>query len=195
MDRGYDYQDAELATARARLTDKAHAGDSKAQGDLTKVKKRQRSLEARKQAALAVLRREPELIASGEVTFLAHALVVPLTDPEDRKRHDAEVEALAVKVAWAFEEAAGACVQDVSTPPLAVRAGLIEHPGFDLLSERPGKGRRAIEVKGRGGNRRRGADGERVGEGVQPPRPLLAVRRFRLRQPEPPIGPRAGPVR
>jgi superfamily II DNA or RNA helicase len=149
--RGYSYQDAELATVRARLTEKARAGDSKAQGDLTRVKNRQRSLEARKQAALALLRREPGLIAAGEVTFLAHALAVPSADPEDRKRHDADVEAVAVKVAWAHEEAAGARVQDVSTPPLAVRAGLAEHPGFDLLAERPVEGRRAIEVKGRAG--------------------------------------------
>src|SRR5262249_56085152 len=113
-------------------------GERKGEGDLTKVKNRQRSLEARKQAALALLRREPELIAPGEVTFLAHALAVPSADPEDRKRHDADVEALAVKVAWAFEEAAGASVQDVSTPPLAVRAGLVEHPGVDLLAGRPG---------------------------------------------------------
>jgi hypothetical protein len=149
--RGYAYQDAELATVRARLTEKARAGDAKAQGDLTRVKARQRSLEARKQAALALLRREPELIAPGEVTFLAHALAVPSADPEERRRHDADVEAVAVKVAWAHEEAAGALVQDVSTPPLAVRAGLAEHPGFDLLSERQVEGRRAIEVKGRAG--------------------------------------------
>src|SRR5207253_7970005 len=60
-------------------------------------------------------------------------------------------EAIAVKVAWAHEVTAGALVQDVSTPPLAVLAGLAEHPGFDLLSERPGDGKRAIEVKGRAG--------------------------------------------
>jgi hypothetical protein len=151
VSRGYGYQDAELATVRARLTEKALAGDSKAAGDLTRVKNRQRTLEARKQVALALLRRELELIAPGEVTFLAHALAVPSADPEDRKRHDADVEAIAVKVASAHEEAAGSRVQDVSTPPLAVRAGLTEHPGFDLLADRPAEGRRAIEVKGRAG--------------------------------------------
>ena len=31
--------------------------------------------------------------------FWAHALVVPTDDPEDKKRFDAEVEAIAVKVA------------------------------------------------------------------------------------------------
>jgi superfamily II DNA or RNA helicase len=147
--RGYDYQDAELAQARARLSDKARAGDPKARGDITKIRDRQRSLEARKQAALAVLRREPELIVPGEVVFLAHALVVPTAAPEDRQRHDADVEARAVQVAWSFEAMAGATVQDVSTPDKAVMAGLAQHPGFDLLSHRPTEGKRAIEVKGR----------------------------------------------
>jgi hypothetical protein len=149
--RGYDFQDAELMTRRARVNEKARAGDAKAKGDLTKIKEQQRSLAVRKAAALAVLRREPELIVPGEVTFLAHALVVPSSDPADRMRHDADVEAIAVKVAWAHEVMAGAAVQDVSTPPLAVQAGLVEHPGFDLLSHRPVDGKRAIEVKGRAG--------------------------------------------
>src|SRR6202030_1920756 len=108
-----------------RLTEKVRAGDVRAQGELTKVKNRQRSLEARRRTALGLLRREPELIAAGEVTFLVHAIAVPSADPEDRKRHDADVEAVAVKVAWAFEEAARATVQDVSTPDRAVRAGLV----------------------------------------------------------------------
>ena len=56
-----------------------------------------------------------------------------------------------MKVAWAFEEAAGAVVKDVSKPHLARAAGLEENPGFDLLSDRPGDGERGIEVKGRVG--------------------------------------------
>ncbi len=147
--RGYEFQDAELMTRRAKVNEKARTGDPKAKGDLTKIKDQQRSLTVRKEAALAVLLREPNLIVPGEVTFLAHALVVPSSDPEDRKRHDADVEAIAVKVAWAHEVMAGSTVQDVSTPPLAVQAGLVEHPGFDLLSHRPVDGKRAIEVKGR----------------------------------------------
>jgi hypothetical protein len=58
------------------------------------------------------------------------------------------VEATAVAVARAYEEAAGAVVLDVSTPPLAREAGLCDYPGFDLWSLRR-EGRRAIEVKGR----------------------------------------------
>jgi hypothetical protein len=99
VERGYDYQDSELAQARSKLRKKAQAGDPKAKGDLTKIKDRQRALAARRDDALAVLRREPEPIEANEVVFLAHALVVPTDDPEDKKRFDAEVEAIAVKVA------------------------------------------------------------------------------------------------
>ena len=147
--RGYDYQDAELASTRARLTEKVRGGDVRAKGELTRVKERQRGLAARREGALAVLRREPELIAPGQVEFLAHALVVPSSDPEERKRHDAEIEAIAVRVAWTYEEALGATVKDVSTPALARSAGLPEHPGFDLLSVRTDGQELAIEVKGR----------------------------------------------
>ena len=151
VERGFDYQDSELAQARAKLREKAQAGDPRAKAEFTKIKDRQKALAARRENALAVLRREPELIEANEVVFLAHALVVPSDDPEDKKRFDAEVEAIAVKVAWAFEEAAGAVVKDVSKPHLARAAGLEDHPGFDLLSNRPGEGSRGIEVKGRAG--------------------------------------------
>ncbi len=151
VERGYDYQDAELAQARSKLREKAQAGDPRAKAEFERIKDRQKALAARRENALAVLRREPELIEANEVAFLAHALVVPSDDPEDKKRFDAEVEAIAVKVAWAFEEASGAVVRDVSKPHLARAAGLEDHPGFDLLSNRPGDGSRGIEVKGRAG--------------------------------------------
>ncbi len=151
VSRGFEYQDAELAQARGKLRDKALAGDPRARGEMTKIRDRQKALSARSEAALAALRREPELIGADEVSFLAHALVVPTDDPEERKRYDAEIEAIAVKVAWAFEEAAGAMVKDVSKPHLARAAGLEENPGFDLLSDRPGRFQRGIEVKGRVG--------------------------------------------
>jgi len=151
VSRGFEYQDAELAQSRGKLRDKAQAGDPRAKGELTRIKDRQKALAARREAALAVLGREPELIVADEVMFLAQALVVPTDDPEDRKRYDAEVEAIAVRVARAFEEDAGAVVKDVSKPLLARAAGLDDNPGFDLLSHRPGEGDRGIEVKGRAG--------------------------------------------
>ena len=50
-----------------------------------------------------------------------------------------------------FEEALGARVQDVSRPEGARKAGLTNHPGFDVLSVHPNGERRCIEVKGRAG--------------------------------------------
>ena len=151
LTRGYDYQDAELAAARSKLSEKARAGDARAKAELTKIKERQDSLAQRREDALAALRREPELIAPGSVTFLAHALVVPSSDPADKKQQDAEVERIAVQVASAYEEANGATVRDVSTPDRARAAGLTDHPGFDLLSHRADGEKRPIEVKGRAG--------------------------------------------
>jgi hypothetical protein len=168
--RGFDYQELELAAARAKHSEKARsglsagghaqAGNRKAIEALNEVKRQQRQLAGRRDNALAVLRREPELIAPGSITFVAHALVVPSSDPLDREQHDINVEIAAVKVAQAFEEAAGAKVLDVHTPDLARFAGLPDNPGFDLLSIRPAcagtadrsdKEKRAIEVKGRAG--------------------------------------------
>ena len=98
-----------------------------------------------------MLRREPELIIPGEITILAHALVVPSSDPEDQKRYDANIEALAMQVVQAYEEALGAIVHDVSTAERAMAAGLEAWPGFDLRSHRPSGEILAIEVKGRTG--------------------------------------------
>ena len=149
LEAGFDYQAIELATARARWTEKAQAGDPKAKGEITRIKERQRRLAEQRQAALDRLVNEPELIGVGEVTFLAHALVLPSTDPEDKRRQDAEVEAIAVQVASAYEVGRGASVRDVSTTDRAVAAGLEPHPGYDLLSHRPDGSELAIEVKGR----------------------------------------------
>lgn len=150
--RGFDYQEAELAAARVKQSEKSRSGNAAAIKALKEIKEQQRSLAQRRDVALATIRREPELIAPGHLTFLAHALVVPSSDPEDLKRHDAEVEKVAMDLALAFEEAAGATVKDVHTPELARAAGLTDNPGFDLLSIYPDgdiRGQRAIEVKGR----------------------------------------------
>jgi SNF2 family DNA or RNA helicase len=82
---GYDFQVAELAERRNRCTDAARAGDAHAQGEITRITSRQRMLVVRQGEALSVLRREPELIAPGDVTFLAHALVLPSTEAAEAK--------------------------------------------------------------------------------------------------------------
>lgn len=147
--RGFEYREMELATARVKHSAKARSGNRKAIDALEAVKRQQRELAANRDSALATLRREPELVVPGEIRFIAHALVVPSSDPEDIKRHDIDVERHAMEVVRAFEESVGAKVIDVHTPELARLAGLPENPGFDLLSIRPGNEQRSIEVKGR----------------------------------------------
>ncbi|MFW6150174.1 MAG: helicase-related protein [Chloroflexota bacterium] len=146
---GFDYQEAELLQSRAKLRERADAGDTAAKRALEGVKRKQRAIAAQRERALAILRREPELVEVGEVTFLAHALVLPSTDPVERERHDQEIERIAMQVARNYEESLDGKVNDVSTPELARLAGFEKPPGFDLLSHRPGGEKRCIEVKGR----------------------------------------------
>jgi len=150
--RGFDFQEAELAAARQAQSEKARSGNKAAQNELAKIKTHQKEIAASRAMALAAIRREPELIGPGDVTFVAHALIVPSTNPDDLEQHDAQVEQVAMDLARAYEEAAGAVVKDVHTPELAHAAGLTDNPGFDLLSIYPtgdARGHRAIEVKGR----------------------------------------------
>jgi len=149
--RGFDFQEAELAAARTKLAPKAREGNKAAAQHLSEIREQQRALSQRRDRALAILRREPELIVPGEVELIAHALVVPSTDQADIERHQAHVEQIAMDLVRAFEEAAGAKVRFVHTPELARAAGLPDHPGFDVLSVRPSNDRRCIEVKGRAG--------------------------------------------
>ncbi len=148
VNRGFDFQAAELTAARAHLTDKARSGDPGAGIELARVKARQRGITAARASRLAEIRSEPERVRPGKFEFLVHALVVPAQDPEEVERFDAEVEEVAMSVAASWEERLGADVKDVSRPDLARRAGLPNWPGFDLLSLHPSE-RRAIEVKGR----------------------------------------------
>ena len=147
--QGYDHQEAELAAVRSKLSQKAREGNKAAAQHLAEVKAQQRALSARKERSLTVLHREPELIVPGDVDFIAHALVVPSTDKADQEEHEHSVEQVAMDLTRAYEEAAGAKVKFVHTPPLARAAGLSDHPGFDVLSIHPNGERRCIEVKGR----------------------------------------------
>jgi len=151
LDRGFQLQEGELAELRTQWKQRAENGDAKGKMELERIKEKQRDAANRHEAVMAAARREPDFVAVGDVRFLAHALVVPSSDPEDRKRHDAEVEAIAIRVAMAHEEARGGTPRNVSTAELARAAGLQDYPGFDLVSERLGGEERAIEVKGRAG--------------------------------------------
>lgn len=148
--RGFDYQEADLAAVRAKLRERAMAGDGRAQLELERVRAQQRALEERRDAAIAALADEVASIGVGVVEVFAHALVVPSDSPEDVRRRDEEIERIAISYAEQYELASGAIqVVDVSTPERARAAGLPDRPGFDLLSLRPGEERRCIEVKGR----------------------------------------------
>jgi len=158
LQRGFAYHEAELAIERSRRAEKAREGDPRARHLLERVKERQRNLAAQRERACAELMMEPDLIRAEEPVFIAHALVIPSTDPEERKRHDREVEKIAMLKAIGFEEEHGRLVVDVSTPEKAVLQGLEAWPGFDLLSrhasgqaENGEGGPNAIEVKGRAG--------------------------------------------
>jgi SNF2 family DNA or RNA helicase/DNA-binding XRE family transcriptional regulator len=151
LQRGFAYHEAELAIERSRRAEKARNGDPRAQHLLDRVKERQRNLSAQRERASAELIMEPDLVQADEPEFVAHVLVVPSTDPEERKRHDSEIEKLAMLKAIGFEEERGRLVVDVSTPQKAVMQGLEEWPGFDLLSRNGKAGPDAIEVKGRAG--------------------------------------------
>ena len=155
--RGFDYQAAELAAARARLTERVQGGDHRVRDELARVRERQRNLSTARANRLDELQAEPDNIRPGEVEFLVHALVVPSRAPEDAEQYDADVEAIAVEVATAYEQRFNSRVTDVSRPESARRAGLTDWPGFDLLARRPPVGDNspkelAIEVKGRRGH-------------------------------------------
>jgi len=149
--RGCDFQEAELAAARAKLAPRARTGNAGAAAELSRIKTQQRELSARRERTLAVIRREPELLVPGDVRFIAHALVVPSTEAADRERLDANIEQIAMEHIKASETACGATIRFVHTPALARAAGLPENPGFDILSIRPNGERRCIEAKGRAG--------------------------------------------
>ena len=151
VNRGFDYEAAELASARSRLTAQARAGDSKANARLGDVKARQRLQAACRARRQAELTGESDIAGAGEVEFLVHALVVPAQNNEDSDRYDADIEAIAMEVAIDYERSFGADVKDVSKPKLARRVGLPDWPGFDVLSVGDCAERRRIEVKGRAG--------------------------------------------
>lgn len=148
---GFAYEEAELARARTLWRDRAKSGSVEAKERMSAIRRRQTELEARRDAAIARLRVEPEEIVSRECSFVAHAYVLPTTDPAVRERFDADVEARAMAFVRGYEEAVGARVHDVSKPEGARRAGLADHPGFDLLALHASGERRCIEVKGRAG--------------------------------------------
>lgn len=151
INRGFDFQEADLAAARAKLSPKAREGNKAAAQHLAEIKDQQRAISSRKEKIVTTLRREPELIVPGDVKFIAHALVITSSEQADIERHHDNVEQIAMDLVRAYEEASGAKVKFVHTPELALAAGLPSNPGFDILSIHSNGSRRCIEVKGLSG--------------------------------------------
>ena len=130
--RGCDHKAAELIAKRRRASRQARAGDTEAAVELARVKEEQRRFAADKQRRLELLHKEPSLVMAGEADMLAHALVLPTRNPADRQHHTALVEDIAMRLAQAREEAAGAAVRDVSRP--SWRGGLGSATGLGSTS-------------------------------------------------------------
>jgi len=149
LKQGYHYKDAELAKTRTRLNEKAREGHVASKNEMEKIKRRQKQLWEELERSLAIVRREPGLIFPGEVSFLAHALVVPSSKDEDAKKYDADIERIAMEMVRVFEEERGSIAKDVSISTLAISNGLPEYPGFDYLIHRKDGQTINVEVKGR----------------------------------------------
>ena len=155
------------------------------------MKDEQRRLAADKDRRLRLVQTEPSRVVAGDAELVAHALVLPTGDVDDRRRHDAKVEEIAMRIAQAHDEASGAATHDVSRPDLARRAGLGDWPGFDLLSVAPAGARRAIEVKGRARTGDIELTENEWAKACNLRAGYWALRRLRLR--DAPAAPRAGP--
>ncbi len=153
---GFGLLAAQAARRRKELAKRVAGSGADSPDDadaLEKAKRGQQVVSGQRRLALDQLSAAPERIVPGGVRFLAHALVVPagIHGTGDVDRYDARVEEVAVGVAAAWEREHGGSVRDVSKPALARVAGFSDWPGFDLVSDRPGRERRHIEVKGRAG--------------------------------------------
>ena len=149
LTRGFDYQEAELAAARSEYSAKARGGDTRSRTELERIRDRQREIVAQRECAFATLDGEAARVDIGDIELLTNVIVVPSSRIEDVKHRDDAIEAIAVQLAMAHEASRGAMAIDVSTPAAARAAGLVDHPGFDLLSRHPNGEERFIEVKGR----------------------------------------------
>jgi hypothetical protein len=128
---------------RRRLKEDVARGVPAAKSKLDRLEAELATLDDARDAAIAALHQESDLLDFSPVTVYARALVLPLPPEEAERRRDVQAEAVAIKEAREFEEALGAFVEDVSDPHLAM--------GYDLRSHRPDGTVRYIEVKGRAG--------------------------------------------
>ena len=151
---GFAQQEAELLRRRKTLKAAVEGGSAQASMEFAAVKDRLSALTTDREAKLVEIDAAPETVAVGDVRFVAHALVIPSLDADDKAQYEEAIETTAMRFAMIYERSLGAKVSDVSKPALAIHAGLGAAPlGFDLLSTRSASGPaeevRCIEVKGR----------------------------------------------
>lgn len=140
--KGFDLCAAKLAEQRAGAARRARDGDAAAQLRLAEVKAQQAELQEERTSVLLREQRRSDLLEVTSFERIAVGLVIPDESPEAKEGYDANIEAIAVRVARNYEvERYSAQVIDVSAPHLA--------KGYDLESHRANGEVVGIEVKGR----------------------------------------------
>jgi len=141
--QSYNLRLAEGMEQRMKLKQEVEKGTPAADTKLRRLMTELSALDAVRDAAIADLKKEYELVTLGPVTIYSRALVLPDPIVTAERKAQAEAEQIAVALARKYEEERGAVVEDVSNPALAM--------GFDLRATRPDGTVRYIEVKGRSG--------------------------------------------
>jgi len=130
-----------ILDAQGRLIDyetRRAKGELVPEVEITNEQRRKEEYEARKRALEEEILRETSLLlATPEI--LGVARVVPKAPDDPRMRSDAEIEAIGMDVAMAYERGQGRTPEDVSA----------QNVGYDIRSEAPDGTVRYIEVKAR----------------------------------------------
>ncbi len=137
----FNLLEVELLEQREKLQDALQKAIPAAKSKLDRCEGELDDIKQRKHEALQALLTEPDTLELSSVAILARALVMPMTDENDRKVRNDVIEQIAVDVVTRYETGLGAECEDVSNPML--------RKGFDLLSKRPNGEERFIEIKGR----------------------------------------------
>lgn len=139
---GFDLSEAQLAERRVEAARKSRDGDTAAQLRLVEIKAQQVELQEERTSAVLRERRRPDLLDVTSFERIAVGLVIPDDSAEAKEGYDANIEAIAIRIARNFEvDRYSARVIDVSAPYLG--------KGYDLESYRANGEIVGIEVKGR----------------------------------------------
>jgi len=144
--QAYNLRNSEGLLQRRKLRDDVEKGIPAAKSKLEKLEGELAQLDDAREAAIAALHQEVNLVELGPVTVYARALVLPLPAEEAQRLRDVQAEQVALQIVRDYEKAHGSTlIEDVSNPSWAT--------GYDLRSHRSDGTVRYIEVKGRAGLR------------------------------------------